>query len=279
MHCPRARACAGCGSPATRAARTPSGEYREKPNYFDVSVYGASADSVSRYTHKGSRVAYRRPAGVARVGDLRPAEAPGGEHRRRHRAVPGQLRRSSAASRARTVASTLIADRAESTTRTTTRTAAAVSWPASARNRRTAARVLRTAVNRPDRQRGVLISRPSLFGRAGLFACLTRKLARRGRHGGSRVINRPRQEPVRCQSTPKRSARQYEPTLYAVGREKIKEYARAVGETNPCISTCEAARAAGYADVVAPPMFAVVYSAPVGGTADLRSRDRDRTSR
>src|SRR3954452_23815143 len=51
----------------------------------------------------------------------------------------------------------------------------------------------------------------------------------------------------------------YPPTLYAVGREKIKEYARAVGETNPLHLDHEAARAAGYADVVAPPMFAVVY--------------------
>ena len=57
----------------------------------------------------------------------------------------------------------------------------------------------------------------------------------------------------------------YEPTLYAVGREKIKEYARAVGETNPIHLDVEAARAAGYADVVAPPMFAVVYSAPSVG--------------
>ena len=57
----------------------------------------------------------------------------------------------------------------------------------------------------------------------------------------------------------------YEPTLYAVGREKIKEYARAVGETNPVHLDVEAARAAGYADVVAPPMFAVVYSAPSVG--------------
>jgi acyl dehydratase len=47
----------------------------------------------------------------------------------------------------------------------------------------------------------------------------------------------------------------YDPTLYAVGREKIKEYARAVGETNPVHLDVEAARAAGYADVVAPPMF------------------------
>ena len=54
----------------------------------------------------------------------------------------------------------------------------------------------------------------------------------------------------------------YPPTLYAVGREKIKEYARAVGETNPLHLDVGAARAAGYRDVVAPPMFAVVYSAP-----------------
>jgi len=55
------------------------------------------------------------------------------------------------------------------------------------------------------------------------------------------------------------------PVTYAVGREKIREYARAVGETNPVHLDVEAARAAGYADVVAPPMFAVVYSAPAVG--------------
>ncbi len=59
--------------------------------------------------------------------------------------------------------------------------------------------------------------------------------------------------------------KKYEPVLYAVGREKIKEYARAVGETNPVHLDVDAARAAGYADVVAPPMFAVVYSAPSVG--------------
>ena len=52
----------------------------------------------------------------------------------------------------------------------------------------------------------------------------------------------------------------YPPTLYAVGREKIKEYAHAVGETNPLHLDHEAARSAGYRDVVAPPMFCVVYS-------------------
>ena len=51
----------------------------------------------------------------------------------------------------------------------------------------------------------------------------------------------------------------YPATSYAVGREKVKEYALAVGETNPLHLDPEAARAAGYADVVAPPMFAVVY--------------------
>jgi len=52
----------------------------------------------------------------------------------------------------------------------------------------------------------------------------------------------------------------YEPFVYAVGREKIREYASAVGETNPLYFDVDAARAAGYADVVAPPMFAVVYA-------------------
>jgi acyl dehydratase len=54
----------------------------------------------------------------------------------------------------------------------------------------------------------------------------------------------------------------YPPVTYAVGREKVREYARAVGETNPLYLDLEAARVAGYADVVAPPMFAVVYSSP-----------------
>ena len=52
----------------------------------------------------------------------------------------------------------------------------------------------------------------------------------------------------------------FDPTTYAVGREKVREYASAVGETNPLYLDVDAAREAGYADVVAPPMFAVVYS-------------------
>lgn len=61
----------------------------------------------------------------------------------------------------------------------------------------------------------------------------------------------------------------YEPKTYAVGREKVREYANAVGETNPVHLDVEAARAAGYDDVVAPPMFAVVYSAAAMAPAVL----------
>jgi len=56
---------------------------------------------------------------------------------------------------------------------------------------------------------------------------------------------------------------------YAVGREKVREYAHAVGETDPRYLDPEAARAAGFADVVAPPMFAAVYCAPAIGPAIL----------
>jgi acyl dehydratase len=54
----------------------------------------------------------------------------------------------------------------------------------------------------------------------------------------------------------------YRPIVYAVGREKVREYAAAVGETNPLHLDVDFAREAGHADVVAPPMFAVVYAGP-----------------
>jgi acyl dehydratase len=59
----------------------------------------------------------------------------------------------------------------------------------------------------------------------------------------------------------------YPPVPYAVGREKIREYAVAVGETNPLHHDVELARQAGYRDVVAPPMFCVVYCGPALGPA------------
>ena len=54
----------------------------------------------------------------------------------------------------------------------------------------------------------------------------------------------------------------YPPLVYAVGREKVREFALATGETDPLHLDPAAARRAGHADVVAPPMFAVVYAAP-----------------
>jgi hypothetical protein len=45
---------------------------------------------------------------------------------------------------------------------------------------------------------------------------------------------------------------------YLVGREKVREFARAVLATNPIYLDVAAARNAGHADVVAPPTFPVV---------------------
>jgi acyl dehydratase len=59
------------------------------------------------------------------------------------------------------------------------------------------------------------------------------------------------------------------PFEYEVGREKIREYANVVGESDPVHHDPEAARAAGFRGVVAPPMFCVVYSAGAMGPAVL----------
>jgi acyl dehydratase len=56
--------------------------------------------------------------------------------------------------------------------------------------------------------------------------------------------------------------RVYPPTeSYLVGREKVREFARAVFATHPTHLDPEAARAAGYADVVAPTTFPIVVTA------------------
>ena len=55
--------------------------------------------------------------------------------------------------------------------------------------------------------------------------------------------------------------RTFPPTpTYQVGREKVREFARAVFATAPQHTDVEAARTAGYADVVAPPTFAMVIA-------------------
>jgi acyl dehydratase len=47
---------------------------------------------------------------------------------------------------------------------------------------------------------------------------------------------------------------------YQVGREKIREFARAIGATDAEYHDPAAARALGYADVVAPPTFPVIVT-------------------
>ncbi len=58
---------------------------------------------------------------------------------------------------------------------------------------------------------------------------------------------------------PELVGRAFPPTApYLVGREKVREFARAVFADAPQHSDPEAARALGYPDVVAPPTFAMV---------------------
>jgi acyl dehydratase len=56
---------------------------------------------------------------------------------------------------------------------------------------------------------------------------------------------------------------------FEVEAARISQYASAVGEENPVHHDAEAAKAAGFRDLVAPPMFCVVYSAPAMGPAIL----------
>ena len=59
---------------------------------------------------------------------------------------------------------------------------------------------------------------------------------------------------------PSFAGREYPPTPpYEVGREKIREFAEVAGE-HPFHVDPEAARAAGYPDVIAPPTFAVIIA-------------------
>lgn len=57
---------------------------------------------------------------------------------------------------------------------------------------------------------------------------------------------------------PSLAGRVYPPQPYEVGREKIREFADAVGDDNPVYRDAEAARTVGHDDVVAPPTFAMI---------------------
>ncbi|MFI8087941.1 MaoC family dehydratase N-terminal domain-containing protein [Streptomyces sp. NPDC086080] len=65
--------------------------------------------------------------------------------------------------------------------------------------------------------------------------------------------------------------RSYPPTEpYEVGREKIREFAEAVGDANPAYTDVEAAKALGHPDVIAPPtfVFAITFKAAGEVVAD-----------
>jgi acyl dehydratase len=51
---------------------------------------------------------------------------------------------------------------------------------------------------------------------------------------------------------------------YEVGREKIREFADAIGDPNPAYRDVEAARALGHSEVIAPPTFPIVLSMRAG---------------
>jgi acyl dehydratase len=60
--------------------------------------------------------------------------------------------------------------------------------------------------------------------------------------------------------------RGYPPSaVYEVGRQKIAEFADAVGAADPVHRDAEAARAAGYPDVIAPPTFAITLTLSAAG--------------
>jgi acyl dehydratase len=54
--------------------------------------------------------------------------------------------------------------------------------------------------------------------------------------------------------------KEYPVTVYEIGREKMKEYAIAVGDMNPMYQDREAGKSSRYGDNIAPPNFAAVYN-------------------
>jgi acyl dehydratase len=63
--------------------------------------------------------------------------------------------------------------------------------------------------------------------------------------------------------------KQWPVATYEVGAEKVREFANAIGAANPVHHDHEVAKSAGFRDLVAPPMFCVVYCARAMGPAIL----------
>jgi acyl dehydratase len=56
---------------------------------------------------------------------------------------------------------------------------------------------------------------------------------------------------------------------YAVGREKLREFATAIGDSNPAYHDVAVARSLGHRDVIAPPTFAFLLSFRASAVAVL----------
>jgi acyl dehydratase len=60
--------------------------------------------------------------------------------------------------------------------------------------------------------------------------------------------------------------RSYPPSaVYEVGRQKITEFAEAIGAADPVHRDADAARAAGHPDVIAPPTFVIALTLSAAG--------------
>ena len=60
---------------------------------------------------------------------------------------------------------------------------------------------------------------------------------------------------------------------YRVSREKIREFADAIGDPNPAYLDVTAARGLGHADVIAPPTFPIVLSLGTAGRQVIEDPD------
>ena len=70
-----------------------SGQWTDKPNYFDVTVWGNQGESCAQYLAKGRPVAIDGRLEWREWEAQDGSQAPGGRDRRRQRAVPRQPRR------------------------------------------------------------------------------------------------------------------------------------------------------------------------------------------
>jgi acyl dehydratase len=60
---------------------------------------------------------------------------------------------------------------------------------------------------------------------------------------------------------------------YEIGREHIRRFADAIGDPNPLYRDREAAKAAGYKDVIAPPTFLTTMGFAIGGRGPIGDGD------